>query len=74
LVHAVLSVPVPIDTGRVLRDPLSCHLLVGEELLREFPLNSKGIPPPIEGNNGLLGLGGHTAIVEYHVDVVLQPL
>jgi hypothetical protein len=74
LEHAVLGVPIPVETGRVFWDPLSCQLLVSEELVGEFPLNLEGIPPGIEGNNRLLGLGGHTAIVEYHFNAVLWPL
>ncbi len=38
-----------------------------------LPLNAEGLPPVIEGNHKLLGLGEHTAIVEDHVDAVLGP-
>ncbi len=76
LVHAVLGVPVPIETGRVLRDPLSRCLQVrkkhfGQLPLDTLPLDTEGLPPMIEGNHRLLGLGGHTTVVEDHVDAVL---
>ncbi len=71
LVHAVLGVPVPIETGRVLWDPLSRCLQVRKKLFGQLPLNTEGLPPMIKGNHRLLGLGGHTTIVEDHVDAVL---
>ncbi len=73
LLHAVLGMPVPIESDRVLIAPLCRCLEVGKKLLRKLPLNVKGLPPVIEGDHGLLCLGGHTAVVEDHVDVVLGP-
>ncbi len=70
LVHAVLGVPVPIETGRVLPDPLSHCLQVREKLFRKLPLNVEDLPL-VEGNHGLLGLGVHTAVMEDHTNAVL---
>ena len=73
LLHAVLGMPVPIESGRFLVDPL-CHCLeVSKKLLRKLPLDAKGLPPMIKGDHGLLCLGGHTAVVEDHVEAVLGP-
>ena len=45
LLHAVMGMPVPIESGKVLIDPL-CHCLkVREKLFRKLPLNAKGLPP-----------------------------
>ena len=71
--HAVLGMPISIESGRVLVDPLCRCLEVGKKLFRKLPLNVKGLPPMIEGDHGLLRLEGHTAVVEDHVDAVLGP-
>ena len=73
LLHAVLGMPVPIELGRVLVDPLCRCLEVVKKLFWKLQLNTKGLPPVIEGDHGLLRLGGHTAVVEDHVDAVLGP-
>ena len=38
--HAVLGMPVPIESGRVLVDPLCRRLEVGKKLLRKLPLDA----------------------------------
>ncbi len=73
LLHAVLGMPIPIELGRVLIDPLCRCLEVHEKLFRKLPLDAKGLPPVIKGDHGLLRLGGHTAVMEDHVDAVLGP-
>ncbi len=73
LLHAVQGMPVPIEMDRVLWDPLCQRLEVSTKLFRKLPLDTAGIPPVIRGNNKLLRLGGHTAVVEDQVDVVLGP-
>jgi hypothetical protein len=65
--------PVPIESGKVLIDPLCRRLEVREKLFGKLPLNVKGLPPVIEGDHGLLRLRGHTAVVEDHVDAILGP-
>ena len=73
LLHAVLGMPVPIEKGRVLRDPLCRCLEMREKLFWKLPLDTKGLPPVIKGDYGLLRLEGHTAVVEDHVYAVLGP-
>ena len=73
LLHMVMGMPVPIETGRVLWDPLCRCLEVHEKLFRKLPLNTKGLPAVIEGNHGLLQLAGHTTVLGDHVNAVLGP-
>ena len=49
--YMVLGMPVPIEMGRVLQDPLCCCLEVHEKLFRKHPLDTKGIPSVIKGDH-----------------------
>jgi hypothetical protein len=74
LVHAVLGVPIPIETGRVLWDPLSRCLQVREKLFRKLPLNAEGLGPVIKGNHGLLRLGSTPPLLKTTSMRFLNPL
>ncbi len=73
LLHTVLGMSVPFETGKVRWYLLYRCLEVREKLFWMLQPSTKGLPPVIKGDHVLLRLGGHTAVVEDHVDAVLGP-